>query len=87
MTVSHEQLSDFTEAEFLQFVTDIVEVNANTEQEHHAWVVKFEQLVQHPKGNGLIYYPDDCDGDSPEDIVKTVKAWRRSQGLPLFKDS
>ncbi|EFR8874651.1 bacteriocin immunity protein, partial [Salmonella enterica] len=26
------------------------------------------------------------DGE-PEKIIKIVKEWRRSQGLPLFKDS
>ncbi|MBB7426097.1 bacteriocin immunity protein, partial [Escherichia coli] len=25
--------------------------------------------------------------DKPENILKIVKEWRRSQGLPLFKDS
>ncbi|EFL6391340.1 TPA: bacteriocin immunity protein, partial [Escherichia coli] len=25
--------------------------------------------------------------DEPENILKIVKEWRRSQGLPLFKDS
>ncbi|ECE6304611.1 bacteriocin immunity protein, partial [Salmonella enterica subsp. salamae] len=25
--------------------------------------------------------------DEPEKVVKIVKEWRRSQGLPLFKDS
>lgn len=34
--------------------------------EHHASVSKFEQFVQHSKGRGLIYYPEDDEGNSPE---------------------
>ena len=87
MTASYKQLNDYTENEFIQFVTDIVEVNSNSEEEHHALVSKFEELVQHPRGNGLIYYPEDGEDDSPEGIVQTIKIWRKSKGLPLFKDS
>ncbi|EFJ2946586.1 bacteriocin immunity protein [Escherichia marmotae] len=87
MTASYKQLNDYTENEFIQFVTDIVEANSNSEEEHHALVSKFEELVQHPRGNGLIYYPEDGEDDSPEGIVQTIKTWRKSQGLPLFKDS
>ncbi|SQI26906.1 colicin immunity protein ImmE2 [Salmonella enterica subsp. arizonae] len=65
MTASYKQLNDYTENEFIQFVTDIVEVNSNSEEEHHALVSKFEELVQHPRGNGLIYYPEDGEDDSP----------------------
>ncbi|EAA0945560.1 bacteriocin immunity protein, partial [Escherichia coli] len=35
----------------------------------------------------LIYYPAKKGDDEPENILKIVKEWRRSQGLPLFKDS
>ncbi|HBL7831788.1 TPA: bacteriocin immunity protein [Escherichia coli] len=34
-----------------------------------------------------IYYPAKKGDDEPENILKIVKEWRRSQGLPLFKDS
>lgn len=29
MTASYKQLNDYTENEFIQFVTDIVEINSN----------------------------------------------------------
>jgi len=87
MTASYKQLNDYTENEFIQFVTDIVEVNSNSEEEYHSLVSKFEELVQHPRGNGLIYYPEDGEGDSPEGIVQAIKIWRKSKGLPLFKGS
>lgn len=34
-----------------------------------------------------IYYPESDDTDSPEGVLNEVKKWRKSQGLPLFKDT
>ncbi|HCE0910258.1 TPA: bacteriocin immunity protein, partial [Escherichia coli] len=31
--------------------------------------------------------PNSQEDGEPENILKIVKEWRRSQGLPLFKDS
>ncbi|ASY75686.1 bacteriocin immunity protein [Pectobacterium polaris] len=87
MTVINQNLNDYTEADFLQFVRDIVEVNSSSEEEHHTWVSHFEKIVEHPEGNGVIYYPEDDNDGTPEGIVKFVKNWRKSQDLPLFKDS
>ena len=32
-------------------------------------------------------YPNSPEDGKPENILKIVKEWRRSQGLSLFKDS
>ncbi|ELC3302011.1 bacteriocin immunity protein, partial [Salmonella enterica] len=34
-----------------------------------------------------IFYPENSGDEEPEKILQIVKEWRRSQGLPLFKDS
>ncbi|ECZ4636251.1 bacteriocin immunity protein, partial [Salmonella enterica] len=34
-----------------------------------------------------IFYPESVEAREPENILKIVREWRRSQGLPLFKDS
>ncbi|HFP0111800.1 TPA: bacteriocin immunity protein, partial [Escherichia coli] len=47
----------------------------------------FIEITQHPSGSDLIFYPKSQGDDKPENILKIVKEWRRSQGLPLFKDS
>ncbi|MDO6184335.1 bacteriocin immunity protein, partial [Escherichia coli] len=39
------------------------------------------------KTGDLIFYPNSQADGEPENILKIVKEWRRSQGLPLFKDS
>ena len=35
----------------------------------------------------LLYTSNSQEDGEPENILKIVKEWRRSQGLPLFKDS
>ncbi|TOQ48512.1 bacteriocin immunity protein, partial [Vibrio parahaemolyticus] len=49
-------------------------------------VLHFEEMTGHPDGSDLIYYPENLEDGTPENIVKIVKEWRLSQGLPCFKD-
>lgn len=79
-------ISDYTEAEFLDFVKKICLVSDyKTEGEHTNAVLKFEELSEHPEGSDLIYYPKDGQDDSPEGIVKEVKEWRAKNGKSGFK--
>ncbi|EIR2108158.1 colicin immunity protein [Salmonella enterica subsp. enterica serovar Sarajane] len=80
-------ISDYTEAEFLEFVRRICLVSDyKTENEHTKAVLKFETLSGHPNGSDLIYYPKEGQDDSPEGIVAEVKKWRAENGLPGFKE-
>lgn len=81
------KLSDYTESEFLDFLTDICDVNSSSEAEHTEWVNHFASIVEHPRGYGLIYYPEDGEDDSPEGILETIKKWRTSHNLELFKNN
>ncbi|MBD8454740.1 bacteriocin immunity protein [Serratia rubidaea] len=79
-------ISDYTEAEFLNFVRKICRVaDFKTENEHTDAVLEFEKLSEHPDGSDLIYYPKDGQDDSPEGIVKEVKEWRAQNGKPGFR--
>ncbi|RLM08705.1 colicin immunity protein [Gibbsiella quercinecans] len=79
-------ITDYTEAEFLDFVRKICQVSDyKTEIEHTNAVLKFEALCEHPDGSDLIYYPKEGQDDSPEGIVKEVKEWRAKNGKPGFK--
>ncbi|EGP9290756.1 bacteriocin immunity protein [Salmonella enterica] len=44
-------------------------------------------LVGTGEVSDFIYYPDTPENDSPEGALNEVIKWRKSQGLPLFKDS
>ncbi|WP_332405497.1 bacteriocin immunity protein [Vibrio metschnikovii] len=79
-------ITEYTEADFLKLVVDICKVNVSSEKEHNALVMHFCDITQHPDGSDLIYYPENPEDGTPENIVKIVKEWRLSQGLPCFKD-
>ncbi|HCD1816119.1 TPA: bacteriocin immunity protein, partial [Klebsiella pneumoniae] len=47
----------------------------------------FDLIVNHPEGNGLLFYPPDDREDNPDGVIGEIIRWRKSQGLPLFKNS
>ncbi|WP_299998562.1 bacteriocin immunity protein [uncultured Cedecea sp.] len=78
-------ISDYTEAEFLEFVREICRAEGKTEADDDKLVDEFRRLTEHPKGSDVIFYPDDDQEDTPEGIVKEVKEWRAKNGKPGFK--
>ena len=79
--------SDYTEAEFIQFMREIREANKHASDEIlDPLLQQFCQLTEHPDGTDLIYYPEDGADNSNEGITQVVKEWRAAQGLPGFKD-
>lgn len=48
-------ISDYTEQEFLQLVTDICEVNCQNEEDHSVLVRHFRRVSEHPGGSDLIF--------------------------------
>nr|6ER6_A Chain A, immunity Imdes7 [Escherichia coli] len=83
MELKHS-ISDYTEAEFLEFVKKIEDANSS-EDEQQKLVEEFIRLTEHPSGSDLIYYPRDDREDSPEGIVKEIKEWRAANGKSGFK--
>ncbi|MGJ0628263.1 bacteriocin immunity protein [Xenorhabdus bovienii] len=79
-------ISDYTESEFLNLLKIIFESDTETEEEHHLLVNHFEKITEHPSGSDLIYYPEEGKDDSPEGVLKVVKEWRATNGKPLFKN-
>lgn len=80
----NRKFEEYTEEEFLQFVTNICDVNVESEATHRKWVWHFNEVTEHPSGSDLIYYPE-SDDSTPETIVRTVKEWRIANGKPGFK--
>ncbi|AZD31607.1 bacteriocin immunity protein [Pseudomonas chlororaphis] len=79
-----DSLSEYTEAEFIELIQAIG--SCKTEQERDELLDRWDQLVPHPAGTDLLYYPEPGADDSPEGITQTVKEWRAANGLPGFKD-
>ncbi|EIY2811650.1 bacteriocin immunity protein [Escherichia coli] len=79
-------ISDYTEAEFIDFLKEIEKENsAETDDVLDILLEHFEKVTEHPDGTDLIYYPRDNREDSPEGIVKEIKEWRAANGKPGFK--
>ncbi|MGB9089924.1 MAG: bacteriocin immunity protein [Pseudomonas farsensis] len=85
-----KELSDYTEQEFLDFVSGIYHSDQHlypTERAHIKAALLFEKLVAHPLGLSLIFHTRKYGmQDSPEGVVNVVKQWRAEQGLPGFKE-
>ncbi|WP_407718954.1 bacteriocin immunity protein [Enterobacter roggenkampii] len=47
----------------------------------------FDKITEHLERSDLIFYPEDNSRTTPEGLLETVLKWRKSQGLPLFKNS
>ena len=80
-------ISDYTEAEFLKLLQVICNAETSSEEELIKLVTHFEKITEHPSGSDLIYYPKKGEDDSPAGILKTVKEWRVKNGKPGFKQS
>jgi len=76
------RFEDYTEAEFTQLVTEICNAKGS-EAYQDELLENFIAVTEHPEGSDLIYYSD--DDAMPEKVIATVRAWRKSEGLPDFK--
>ncbi|MFJ3062911.1 bacteriocin immunity protein [Pseudomonas sp. NPDC087039] len=47
----------------------------------------FIAVAGHPDGSDLIYYTGTAHECCAEQVIAQVVAWRKSQGLALFKDT
>ena len=83
--ICHYRESVYTEEEFLTLITKIYNAEGS-EKEINQLVVSFSLMVQHPEGNGLIFYPPDDREDSPMGVIKELKRWYKEQNLSLFKE-
>ncbi|EAP4932949.1 bacteriocin immunity protein [Salmonella enterica] len=90
-----ENVADYTEKEFIELLEEIVNATSKDkslkgkklEKYLDTLVDHFIKITGHPKKGDLIFYPNPPEDGEPEKIIKIVKEWRRSQRLPLFKDS
>ncbi|WP_060484877.1 bacteriocin immunity protein [Pseudomonas sp. NBRC 111123] len=80
--------SDFTEAEFLEFITSITDpADDVSEKELDMRIMKFKEISEHPSGSDLIYWPEADGLDTPEEILRIIKEWRASNQKTGLKAS
>ncbi|UBX30897.1 bacteriocin immunity protein [Arsenophonus apicola] len=81
-----DSISDYTEAEFLEFIRDIYKENmAETDDKLDLLLSHFEKITEHPDGSDLIYYAKSDLESTPEAITRIIKEWRAQNGKPGFK--
>ena len=83
--MSQLNISDYTEAEFLEFLNKISRSDYTTEKKLIRAVLLFDELTEHPDGADLIYYAESDEDSTPEAIIEKVKTWRAANGKPGFK--
>lgn len=79
------RLEDYTEDEFMTLLNTLFNGESDTEADYQSLVDHIDKMIQHPRGNGILFYPDEGVDDSPEGVIGVVKAWRAANGLPGFK--
>ncbi|MEC4237933.1 bacteriocin immunity protein [Pseudomonas sp. DSV-1] len=78
--------SEYTEAEFLEFMETVFQENvAEADERLDMLLEHFEKITEHPVGTDLIYYAASDLDSTPEAITKKVKEWRAANGKPGFK--
>lgn len=87
-----QKFEDYTEEEFIEFLNELISPDKSLkgrklEKYWDELMDHFIIITGHPKKGDLVAYPDKPGDDEPENIVKIIKDWRKSQGLPIFKDS
>ena len=78
-------ISEYTFSEFKDFVSTICD-NDLPESEEDKLILHFSEIVKHPDGTDLIFWPKPDQDDSPEGVVNEIKRWYQEQGLPCFKE-
>ncbi|WES69317.1 bacteriocin immunity protein [Superficieibacter sp. HKU1] len=90
-----EKITDYTEEEFIELLDEFLmdtrkdkTLNGNELEDYIDRLTDhFIEITEHPSGSDLLFYPETDEDEEPKKILNTVKEWRRSQGLPLFKNS
>lgn len=80
-----EKQEDYSEKEFLEFISKIWNVDTKNEEEHDALIDHFTKITEHPRGNGVLFYPEPEMEESPQGVVDFIKNWRAANGKPGFK--
>lgn len=90
-----EKLENYTESEFKKLLDEFYSNHRSSPSlkgdELEIYLNNLLDILTVLVGIGevsdFIYYPDTPENDSPEGALNEIIKWRKSQSLPLFKDS
>ena len=82
-------ISKIKEIDFSTLTTIFKKITELSEDEFDKYMIErvkhFERVTEHPDRSDVIFYPREGQEDSPEGILKEVKAWRAVNNKPGFK--
>ncbi|KPC57202.1 Colicin/pyocin immunity protein [Pseudomonas amygdali pv. morsprunorum] len=84
------QLSDYTEAEFMEVLNELFNGVSATKENAEEYVISLidhiAEVTEHPEKSDLLCYPPEGREDSAAGVMKETKEWRAKNGKPGFKD-
>ncbi|WP_110636254.1 bacteriocin immunity protein [Pseudomonas sp. CC120222-01a] len=78
-------LADYTCAEFRAVVDELLQASGTSSWQDRL-LEHFIEMAEHPDGSDLLYYPANELEGCAVGVIARIIAWRKSKGLPLFKD-
>lgn len=75
--------SEYTEIQFVGLIGELR--SAETESKRNLILDHLADIIPHPAGPDLLYYPEPGADDSPEGVTQIIKEWCEVNGLPGFK--
>jgi hypothetical protein len=79
----NSSITKYSKDEFLRLIEEICSATGSEEYQDEL-LENFILVSEHPAGSDLIYYPESGNA-TPREILETLIAWRRSNGLPSFR--
>ncbi|RMO91344.1 Colicin/pyocin immunity protein [Pseudomonas syringae pv. philadelphi] len=84
------QLSDYTEAEFMEILNELFNGVSATKEDPEEYVISLidhiAEVSEHPEKSDLLCYPPDDREDSAAGVMKEIKEWRTKNGKPGFRN-
>ncbi len=85
-SVSKQHFSDYTEAEFLHCMEQILGTKPHgRDRQAERLLNRFAEVTEYPDSTDLIFWPEDGSDTSAKGITDIIRQWREANGLPGFK--
>jgi len=90
-----DKIEDYLEHEFLELLNEFRKSTRKDKELKGEHLDKYLEMLmdnsikvtEHPKGSDLIVFSEEDENGEPHRVIELIKEWRKSQGLPFFKDS
>jgi hypothetical protein len=78
-------LADYSYAQFHSIVEELIQATGSPDWQERL-LEPFIEFVAYPDGSDLVFYPSNEEDGNAEKVMALIVKWRKSWGLPLFRD-